>query len=81
MKQLKKELLAVAKDLKKLTQKTEKMAKELERLGKTQAAKKSKAKENYACTVCGLLITVNNVCNCVEACDIVCCNEPMRKKR
>jgi len=45
------------------------------------APKKSKAKENYACTVCGLLITVNNVCNCVEACDIVCCNEPMRKKR
>ena len=44
MKQLKKNLKAVAKDLKGLTQKTDKMIKRLEKLEKAQAAKKPKAK-------------------------------------
>ena len=45
MKQLKKDLKAVAKDLKKLTQKTDKMIKGLEKLEKkAQATKKPKAK-------------------------------------
>ncbi len=44
MKQLKKDLKAVAEDLKRLTQKTEKMIKQLEKPGKAQAAKKPKAK-------------------------------------
>ncbi len=44
MKQLEKELKAVAKDLKRLTQKTEKMIKQLEKPKKAQAAKKPKAK-------------------------------------
>jgi len=44
MKQLKKDLKAVAEDLKKLTQKTGKMIKQLEKPDKAQAAKKPKAK-------------------------------------
>jgi len=44
MKQLKKDMKAVAKDLKRLTQKTDKMMKQLEKLEKAQAAKKPKAK-------------------------------------
>ena len=44
MKQLKKDLKAVAKDLKRLTQKTDKMIKRLEKLEKPQAVKKPKAK-------------------------------------
>ena len=44
MKQLEKDLKAVAKDLKGLTQKTEKMIKQLEKPDKAQAAKKPKAK-------------------------------------
>ncbi len=45
MKQLKKDLKAVAKDLKGLTQKTDKMIKRLEKLeNKAQVAKKPKAK-------------------------------------
>jgi len=44
MNQLKKNLKAVAKDLKSLTQKTDKMIKQLEKLEKAQAAKKPKAK-------------------------------------
>ena len=44
MKQLKKNLKAVAKDLKKLTQKTEKMIKQLGKPEKARAAKKPKPK-------------------------------------
>ena len=45
MKQLKKDLKAVAKDLKGLTQKTDKMIKRLEKPEKPQAVKKPKAKK------------------------------------
>ena len=44
MNQLKKDLKAVAKDLKRLTQKTDKIIKQLDKLEKTQVAKKPKAK-------------------------------------
>jgi len=44
MNQLKKDLKAVGKDLKGLTQKTDKMIKRLEKLEKAQVAKKPKAK-------------------------------------
>ncbi len=44
MKQLKNDMQAVAKDLKRLTQKTDKMIRQLEKLEKPQAAKKPKAK-------------------------------------
>jgi hypothetical protein len=44
MNQLKKDLMAVGKHLKKLAQKTDKMIKRLEKLEKAQAAKKPKAK-------------------------------------
>ncbi len=45
MNRIEKDLKAVAKDLKRLTQKTEKMIKHLEKTKKTQAAKKPKAKD------------------------------------
>ena len=44
MSQLKKDLKAVEKDLKRLTQKTDRMIKRLEKLEKAQTAKKPKAK-------------------------------------
>jgi hypothetical protein len=44
MDQLKKDLIAVTKDLKRLAQKTDKMIKRLEKLDKAQVAKKAKTK-------------------------------------
>ena len=44
MSQLEKDLKAIAKDFEKLTEKTDKMIKRLDKLEKTQAAKKPKAK-------------------------------------
>lgn len=44
---------------------------------KKKAAKAKKAKR-YACEVCGLAVSVDNICGCVDACDIVCCGEQMK---
>ncbi len=35
----------------------------------------------YKCGVCGLAVTVDDVCGCVDACDIICCEKPMKRKR
>ncbi len=35
----------------------------------------------YSCSVCGLVVTVDTVCNCVDVCDLVCCSKPMKVVR
>jgi hypothetical protein len=32
----------------------------------------------YKCHVCGLAVTVDETCGCVDACDIICCEKPMK---
>ena len=48
-----------------------------------KAVTKSQTKigDSYVCEVCGLAVTVDDVCGCVETCDILCCDAPMKKKR
>jgi hypothetical protein len=47
-----------------------------------KAAKKTMKKgEGYQCTVCGLAITIDELCGCVDACDIICCEKPMKTKK
>ncbi len=59
---------------------------------KKSAAKKTPAKraaakaatkvgDAYVCGVCGLAVTVDEVCGCADACDIICCETPMKRKR
>jgi len=48
---------------------------------KTAAKGKGKKGEAYACGVCGLSVTVDEVCGCAEAHPIICCTKPMKKKR
>jgi len=48
---------------------------------RTAARGKGKKGETYACGVCGLSVTVDEVCGCAEAHDIICCMKPMKKKR
>jgi hypothetical protein len=43
-------------------------------------AKVSKG-DSYVCEVCGLAVTVDEMCGCVDACDIICCNEPMKARK
>lgn len=46
---------------------------------KTSPKKKNEMKAGacYECSVCGLEVSVEKVCGCAEACDIMCCGEPM----
>jgi hypothetical protein len=49
---------------------------------KTKPKKKVRIKkgDKYQCGICGLVIKVDDTCDCVNMCDIVCCAKPMRKK-
>ena len=51
------------------------------RAKKAPARGKTKVGDSYACEVCGLAVTVDDVCGCVDACDIICCDTPMKRKR
>lgn len=35
----------------------------------------------YTCSVCGMVVSVDTACGCVEACDLVCCTKPMKLKK
>ncbi len=35
----------------------------------------------YKCSVCGLAVTVDEVCGCVDTCDIICCEKQMKAKK
>ena len=48
---------------------------------KTSPKKKKEMKvgAGYECSVCGLEVSVEKVCGCADACDIMCCGEPMER--
>ena len=37
--------------------------------------------DKYVCEECGLIVTVDEMCDCVDVCDIICCGEPMTFKK
>jgi hypothetical protein len=40
----------------------------------------AKAKgEKYVCDTCGLVLLVEEPCECEDTCEIMCCKEPMKK--
>jgi len=56
-------------------------AKTAKKSTKKVSSKKVKEGDRYECTVCGLVVSVDEVCGCVETCDIICCGKQMKKKR
>ncbi len=62
--------MAVKKVVKKATKKVAKAPK--------TGVKKGDA---YKCSVCGLAVSVDEVCGCVDTCDIICCEKPMKPKK
>ena len=49
---------------------------------KQAAAKKKVAKgASHPCQVCGLVVSVDEVCSCVDVCDIICCGKPMNERK
>jgi hypothetical protein len=45
---------------------------------KKVAKKVVKKGDVYKCSVCGLAVTVDEVCGCVDTCDIICCETQMK---
>jgi hypothetical protein len=45
-----------------------------------QGKKAGKKGDRYQCGVCGLAVTIDEPCNCVDACDIICCGKEMEAK-
>ncbi|MGD9015313.1 MAG: hypothetical protein PVI33_04760 [Candidatus Omnitrophota bacterium] len=41
---------------------------------------KTKKGSRYTCYTCGLIVTVDKTCGCVDACDIICCGKEMKPK-
>jgi hypothetical protein len=48
---------------------------------KAVARRKTNPGDAYSCEVCGLAVTVDEVCGCTEAHELICCSEPMKKSR
>lgn len=53
---------------------------------KKPAAKITKKKaftkgDKYVCNVCGLVVSVDKACGCVESCELICCDKPMKAKK
>jgi len=48
---------------------------------KKTSEKKVVKGDTYECEVCGLSVVVDESCGCVDACDIICCSQPMKEKK
>lgn len=43
--------------------------------------KVKKHKDRYSCSLCGLVVKVDEICGCVDTCDIICCGKQMKRKK
>ena len=55
--------------------------KPVKKVARKVVKKRVKEGDVYKCGVCGLAVTVDEVCGCVDACDIICCERPMKSKK
>lgn len=44
-------------------------------------AQKNNKGARYSCSVCGLAVTMDTDCGCVDSCDIICCGKDMKPLR
>jgi len=66
---------AVAKPAKAAAKKTT-VKKSVKTVGKKK--KEVKKGDKYSCDVCGLVVSVDEACGCIDTCDIICCGEQMK---
>jgi hypothetical protein len=55
--------------------------KAVKKVVKKVAKKRVKKGEAFKCSVCGIAVSVDEVCGCVDTCDIICCDKPMKPKK
>jgi hypothetical protein len=42
--------------------------------------KKIDKDDRYTCELRGLVVSGDEICGCVDVCDIICCGKPMKRK-
>jgi hypothetical protein len=47
---------------------------------KTTKNKKVKKNDKLVCKKCGLVVSVDTICGCADACDLLCCGTEMKVK-
>jgi len=47
--------------------------------GKAKTGKAARG-DKYSCRVCGMVVTVDEPCGCMDVCDIICCGKQMEIK-
>lgn len=47
----------------------------------TVPSKKITKGTKYTCNVCGLIVSIDRECGCIETCDIICCGKQMVQKK
>lgn len=40
-----------------------------------------KKSAKYECSVCGIAVSVDEVCGCMDVCDIICCGKQMKPRK
>jgi len=53
----------------------------VKKCSRKKTVKTTQKGDRYICSVCGLMVTVDNVCGCLDACDIICCGKEMQLKK
>ena len=43
--------------------------------------KQLKKDDKLVCQQCGLVVTIDDVCGCMDVCDLICCGTEMKAKR
>lgn len=42
---------------------------------------KVQKKKKMYCEKCGLVVTIDTACGCVDTCDLICCGEQLKEKK
>ncbi len=56
------------------------MKKRVQKRKSTMKIKKMRRGTKYTCRECGLVVAVDEVCGCIDVCDLMCCGTQMVKK-
>ena len=51
----------------------------MKKTGKKSVRKQQKKK--LYCEVCGLVVSIDNECGCVDTCDLICCGQQLKEKK
>lgn len=61
--------------------KTKKKATTASKAKKKTTKPKIRKGDVYQCGVCGIAVSIDEACGCIDVCDIICCGQQMKPKK